>query len=138
MTSRFLVATLLGAVTLFFVGFLLWGVLFMDFMQAQSVGQLKEVPDPFWAMILGQVAFAALLVLCIQWAGQHGVGGGMKTAALVGFLYAASTDLSLLAVANLMTLTGAFADVLLVTVQCAVTGLVIGWWLSRGATADAA
>ncbi len=137
--QKFLVATVAGGIALFVLGFILWGLLFMSFFQAHATADvMKEVPT-FWALILGQLSFAALLTVIIgKWAGTTGVVPGMKTAALVGLLMALGIDFTLFATAEMMDLTATLVDPLLVTVQSGGAGAVIGGLLGRGADGTAA
>jgi uncharacterized membrane protein len=139
MNTRFVVAALLGAVSLFVLGFVLWGVLLMDFFQANVITDvMKETPDPFWALIVGHLAYATLLTLVIGvWSGATGAIPAMKTAAVVGLLMAVSVDFTMLATAEILNLTASVVDPLVTTVQSAVTGAVIGWWLGREEAAPA-
>jgi uncharacterized membrane protein len=61
----------------------------------------------------------------------------MKTAAVVGLLMAVSVDFTMLATAEILNLTASVVDPLVTTVQSAVTGAVIGWWLGREEAAPA-
>ena len=73
MASKQLMATLAGGVAIFFLGFLLYGVLLMDFFLANTgsaTGVMKEVPT-WWALVVGQVLTAALLVMIMGWRGDR-------------------------------------------------------------------
>ena len=69
MNKNFLIATVVGAVTLFVVGGVFYGVL-ADFF-ANDVS--KAVPI-WWALGLGELLYAAVLTLVLGWKGVASVG----------------------------------------------------------------
>src|SRR5690606_41092740 len=56
---------------------------------------------------------------------------GVQTCALPICLFAAAFDLIMLGTTNIMTPTGAIADIIVSAILSAVVGGVIGWWLGR-------
>jgi hypothetical protein len=130
--QRFTTATVTGGITMFVLGYVFWGVLFMDFFMANTgsaTGVMKEVPV-WWALGLGQLGWAALLTYVIG-KGAAGVGPGMKVGAVVLLLAAVGVDFTMLGTANLMNLTATILDMVLFTVVGGIAGAVIGWMLAR-------
>ncbi len=133
--KKFAIGTVGGGIAFFLLGWLLYGILFMNYFEANAgtaTGVNKEAMD-WWALILGNLAMAALLTLIfLRWAGITTFMGGLKAGAMVGLLVALGLDLSMFGTTNLMTLNGLVMDVVVYTAMAAITGGVIGWLLGMG------
>lgn len=130
--QRCILGTLVGGVILFFVGFLIYGILFVDFFEANAgtaVGVARDSPN-FMALAGGQLLWSGALTLALGWKGAASVGDGLKVGATLGVLFFLGIDLTLYATTNMSNLTGALVDAALATALFAVTGagivLVIG------------
>ena len=129
--------TLAGGITFFLLGYLFYGVLFFSFFEANqgtATGvQRDDMQFVWWALILGNFAFAALLsYIFLKWANIRSFGGGLQAGAVVGLLVGLSWDLTLYGTSNMMTLAGALVDVAVFTVMGAITGGVVGLVLGMG------
>ena len=136
MASKQLMATLAGGVAIFFLGFLLYGVLLMDFFLANTgsaTGVMREVPT-WWALVVGQVLTAALLVMIMGWRGDASAGAALKTGALVGLIWALSVDFTFYGTTNSLNLTATLVDPIVFMIQLGITGAVVGALLGRGST----
>jgi hypothetical protein len=136
--KRFALATLAGGITLFIVGYLLWGLALARFFEANTaIGAMREVPV-FWALGLGQLAAAAVLGLFLDnWPGGRTLAGGLKAGAIIGFLLGIAVDFSMYGTTNVMNLTATVVDPMITALQMGAGGAVIGAMLGRGATAAA-
>lgn len=133
--KKFAIGTLAGGVAFFLLGWLLYGMLFMNFFEANAgsaTGVNKESMNMI-ALFLGNLAMAALFTLIfLRWANISTFVGGLKGGALIGLLVALGLDLTMFGTTNLMTLNGMVMDVVVYTVMSAVAGGVIGWLLGMG------
>lgn len=140
MTSRQLLAVLAGTLTLFVLGFLLYGVLLAGFFEANmgtATGVMRD-PPLIWALLLGNVVYAYLLLVVFgRWGGMSSFGAGARVAGVLGFLIALSFDLVLYSTTNVATLTATIVDPLVFLVVSGAAGGAIAWMLSRGAPAPA-
>ncbi len=131
--QRFLTATVLGAVTLFAVGFLVYGLALADAYPASVVD--REVPLWLW-LALSMFAWAALLTVIIgNWSGASTAGGGFKAAAIVGFLLSVSLGLGFYSMTTLPVSTMSYVDPFISAIYYGIAGAAIGWWLGRGSPA---
>ena len=131
-TKRFLVGTVTGAVVLFAVGFLFWGVLFAGFFEGQQPpGLVRETPI-LWSSIVSALLFGAFLTLIVQWTGSGGAADGFKMGALVGLLVWGSVDLLLYGNFNFATLTAASADIVLEAIHNGLAGAAIALAIGGG------
>ncbi len=94
MSSRFLLAVVASSITVMMVGFLLYGVLFVDlFREGASTlpGVMKAKPDIAWILV-GQLGFGVLVTLVVSWRGALSLTGGLHTGLVFGFLMAVGVD----------------------------------------------
>lgn len=128
MTRDFLLATVAGAVTLFVVGGVIYGLL-EDFF-ANDVARTVPV---WWALGLGQLLHAAVLTLVLSWRGVVSGWEGFQAGAVFGALlglgmalmgYATMDDVQTLATVGGHTLIG--------IVNNGTAGALIAVVLNRG------
>lgn len=134
--GRFWGAAVAGGVTLFLVGFVLWGLVFEGFYAAHAgtaTGVVREEMD-FFHLALGQFFWAVLLGMIIKsYAGVTGFVQGLKIGASVGFLAFLSVGLTQLSMTHLLDVTLAMVDPFVEAVWSGLGGGVIGLVLAGGA-----
>ncbi len=129
--QRFLTATVVGAVTLFAVSFLVYGLALANAYPVTSID--REVPLWLW-LVLHQVGWGALLsVILSKWPGGATPGGGFKAAAIVGFLISISFGLGFYAMTTLPVSVMSYIDPFISALVFGIGGAAIGWSLGRGA-----
>ncbi|MCK3685971.1 hypothetical protein [Maribellus sp. YY47] len=125
---KILRGTVFGAIAFFFLGWLVWGILLMDF-SMNNYNQDVYLPENemiWWAMIVSNLALALLFTLILNWAGAKTLVDGAKIAAIVGVLYALSIDLGFYSMTNvILNLSAIVVDILAYLLISAITGLVI-------------
>ena len=135
-TNKFLVGGIIGGIAYFLLGYLVWGMLLMDFMtnNAGSATGVMKTNDQFiwWALIVGNLFSGFLLSYVLNKSGSNSAGSGAATGAVIGLLVSAGFDFIMYGVANLSTLNGALVDILASTVVAAVVGGIIGGYLGMG------
>jgi hypothetical protein len=128
MEKKIIWAGLAGGVAFFFLGWLFYGILLKDFYSAQSTisGINKEPPDfPF--LVLGNMANSFLLAIILgRWAKISTATDGAKIGLLSGLLLGGGIDLIMYSTTNIMSLTGALADIAVVTIMWMITGGIQG------------
>jgi len=128
MTSRFVAASLAGMASIAVFGGLLYGVLFAGYFEANLVSAatfMKDPPDLLW-VALAHVPFGVLLTLVISWRGATTAKSGAVTGATLGFLMAASYDLSQYGTTSLWTLELTLVEPLITMVMVGAAGAVVG------------
>ena len=129
-TNKILLGGITGGVTLFFLGWLIYGIILMDYMMANS-NQCANRPMEqmiWWAMILSNLATSFLLVLIFSRTNTKGFLAGAKMAAIIGLLISAGLDLSMYSMSTMFSnLIAVVVDVIAYAVMLSVTGGVIGW-----------
>jgi hypothetical protein len=128
MNMKILRGTVFGGIAFFLLGWLMWGILLMDFSKA-NYNQAIYLPDDgmiWWAMIVSNLVLALLVTLALNWAGAKTIVDGLKLGALIGGLYALTTDLGMYSMTNvILNLTAVAVDTLAYALVTAVTGLII-------------
>ena len=127
-TKQNLLATLAGAVTMFILGYLLWGMALVEFLDGHTITDAtKEAPDFGLLIVSHLIASFALSVIYGKWAGgDYGAGSGFSFGIWIGIFAGISYGLLWYATANLMDLTGHIADGVAGLVFFAIIGAVIG------------
>lgn len=125
---KILKGTIFGAIAFFFLGWLVWGILLMDFSMNNYNTEIYLPEDEmiWWAMIVSNLALALMYTLILKWAGAKTLVDGVKIAATIGALYALSIDLGYYSMTNvILNLSAIVVDTLAYLVISAITGLII-------------
>jgi hypothetical protein len=135
-TSKFVVGGLIGGVLFFLLGWLIYGMLLMDFMMqhmssASSSVMRPEAEWPWWAMILGNMGLGFLLSYVLSKGNVSGTSAGATTGAVVMLLFSLSLNFIMYAQYNLSDITGVAVDIVSSAVIGAIVGAVLGWWNGR-------
>ncbi len=128
MNMKILRGTIFGGIAYFFIGYLVWGFLLMDFYTANfnQCASRAEMGMIWWAIIVSNLTFAFLLTLILKWSGAKSIADGLKTGAIFGFLFSLSLNLSLFSMTTMFNnFTAIIVDVIVNTLVMAVIGLVI-------------
>jgi hypothetical protein len=125
---KILRGTVFGGIAYFLLGWLVWGILLMDFFSA-NMNQCASRPGEemvWWAIILSNLVMALLLTLILNWAKAKSIVDGLKYGALFGLLFGAGIGFSYWSMSTMYLNAGAMVtDILVSTVVMAVLGLVI-------------
>ena len=120
--------TIFGGIAFFLLGWLVWGILLMDFSKTnynQSI-YLPENEMIWWAMIVSNLVLSLLVTLILNWAGVKSITDGLKIGAITGALYAFSVDLGMYSMTNvILNLTAVVVDTLAYALVTGIVGLVI-------------
>ena len=134
-SKKFLIGGIVGGIAFFLLGWLVWGILLMDFMQSHSnssSGVFRAEADMvWWAMVVGNLAMGFLLSYVLSKASINTAGGGIATGAVFGLLWAVAIDCMMYAQVNLYDTTAMIADIGASTVVTGVVGGIIGWVNSK-------
>ncbi len=133
-TKQLMIGTLVGGITMYVVGYLIWTVALAGFFAANagSATGVSRDPQLVWAIALGTLSLAALVTLAVgSRAGSLTIGAGFKIGAIVGFLVWFGVDFIHYGVRNIANLTATVVDPLLEIVRSGVGGAVIAAVLGR-------
>ena len=131
-----IMATLAGFVVFFMLGWILYGMLLMDFFTANSgsaTGVARSDSEMvWWALILGNVLQAYFLVYVYGKIGNiNTFSSGLQTGVILGLILGYGVDLTIYATTNMSNLTATLVDPLVLAVMMGASGGVIGMVLGR-------
>lgn len=130
MKPRVFLAALLGAVVLFVLGFVIYGILLKSWFASQVTGITMHDPPIMWALFLSQFLFALLLATVFdRYATITTPAGGAVAGLWMSFLVFLSFDLMTFAFYPFMKLQVAFVDAIISAVMGAIAGAAIGFVL---------
>lgn len=136
MNARVLLAAVGGAVSNFLVGWVVYGMLLMDYMKANTVqyaGLMKEPPNLVIMFISGFFWALTYAYIFHRWAGIKDFKSGMMAGMVISILYGLAIDLQFLAMMNLYVgYTVILVDVAASTVMGSIMGGVVGLILGMG------
>jgi hypothetical protein len=131
-----IMATLAGFVVFFMLGWLLYGMLLMDFFAANAgsaTGVMRSDTEMvWWALVVGNILQSYLLVYIFsKWDGINSFGSGLQAGATIGLILGFGFDLTMYGTSNMMNLTASLVDPLVVAAMMGITGGVIGVVLGK-------
>jgi hypothetical protein len=129
LNRQILLSGLAGAVAMFVLGFLYYGMIMMDFYAnntGSASGVMKETPDMLWLVISHIISGIVLAMLYYRWArGTHSAGQGFEFGAVVGLFTGFGWGFLMYATSNISNMTAVMADGVWQIIHMGLTGLVI-------------
>ena len=128
-TQKFIVSGIVGGIVSFFAGYLIYGLLLMNFLEknAGSATGVNRTEMVWWAMIGGSIAMGLLLSYIFnKWANIHTMSAGAAGGAAVSFFMSAGSDLFIYGQTNITTLPAVCVDIIAATIMGAITGAAVG------------
>lgn len=135
MNIRIITASLAGAITLFMLGYLIWGILLGSYFNANDIhyeGIAKASPN-LGALFLSNIVWAYLLAFIFEkWAAIRNFSNGILGAALIGLLIHAGIEFSAIGTQNLYKEAApVILDVLAETARMSLAGGIIALVLGK-------
>jgi len=137
MNTKTLLGALIAGVVSFLLGWLIFGILLMDYYAANKVqypGLLKD-PMEIWPIAVADLVWGLLVSWIFSMANIKTVAKGVTVGFLIGFLMVLGFDLFVYAELNLYSTRLLALDVIMNGVMGAASGAVLGWWYGRPAKA---
>jgi hypothetical protein len=135
MKTKFLIAGLAGGVFYFFLGWLVYGVLLMDFYESNTIhydGLNREMPI-MWMLALSNLFMGYFLAYIFDsWAKISTLRDGFFAGLIVGLFTSIIYDLSFLSMMNLMNTRMTLVDIIVSGLVLGLVGAVVGWVLGTG------
>ena len=133
MNTKTLLGALIAGIVSFLLGWVIFGILLMDFYNSNMVqysGLMKNPPE-IWIIAVANLVYGLLLAWIFSAANVNTVSKGFSAGLIIGFLMTLGFDLMLYAQMNLYTAKLVAIDVILSAVFVGVIGAVLGWWFGR-------
>jgi hypothetical protein len=133
-SKRFAIATLVGGVVLYAVGYLIFTTAFAAFYAANggSATGVDRDGQIVWALAIANLAYAALITFAMGRRASASIGEGAMVGAVVGFLIWCTVDFVLYGTTNIANLTRTLVDPLLEIVHGGIAGAAIAAVLRPG------
>ncbi|MFA6945001.1 MAG: hypothetical protein WC220_03780 [Pedobacter sp.] len=131
-TKTFLIG-IAGGIVVFLAGYLIYGVLMMDYFVANMTtfpGLVKE-PMEIWAIGVGNIIWGILLAYILNMGKIDSGIQGAITGAILFFLFGLGMNFVAFGQYNLYTLQLSFVDAFCMALLGGLSGSVIGWLLGR-------
>ncbi|TBR19983.1 MAG: hypothetical protein EPO57_01580 [Chitinophagaceae bacterium] len=130
MNSKLIVRGLVGGLSYFLLGWVVWGMLLKNFMMAHSspgAASVFRAEDDFiwWAMILGNLSLGFLQTYVLSKAKINDLKASALTCAMVGMLISAGSDFMMYAHMNLSDVNAIVVDILAMTLVSGVVGAIL-------------
>jgi hypothetical protein len=138
MMKKLPLATVVGAVVQFLLGWLVYGVILAGFMESHThhfEGLMKDMNTASFMILIfcsGLVMSFLIASIFQRWAKIKTFVDGFVGGLWFGFLFALSMDLYYLAAMNLMSKKGLLVDIICSTIITGIVGGIIGWILGMG------
>ena len=122
-----LLATLAATITMFLLGWLIWGFATEDFFAAHTINDLmKDEPDIVLIFISNLIGAFVLSSIYRKWSrGHHSVGEGGEFGVAIGAFTGISMGLMWYATSEWMDFTGYLAEAVIEIIYYGVVGIVI-------------
>ena len=125
-----LLATLVAGVFLFFGGYVIWGILMVDFFAEHAgtaTGVMKEEVDMFHIALGSLIQAFFMGTIYSKWSqGVHNAKNGFQFGALVGAFMGIGIGLLWFATSNLNDFTGTTVEAILEIIFFGIAGAIIG------------
>lgn len=132
--KKLLLGGITGGVLFFLLGWVIYGILLMNFMAAHTgvAGNIARPQPDFLYLVIGNLAMGFLICFIFIKANVNSLGAGFITAAIIGLLMAVGYDCMAYATSTVLSKTGMAADVIAATIMSAITGAAVGAVLGMG------
>lgn len=128
MNTQILKGTIFGGIANFFLGWLIYGMILMDYMMSNT-NQCSARPGMemiWWAMILSCLLYSLFLTLFLKGTGCTTWLDGLKIGAFFGCLYSLTVDLSFYSMTTMFnSVTPMLVDTIASSVMAALVGILI-------------
>ncbi len=137
--SKIILAGIAGAITLFLLGWLVYGMLLMDFMAANmgtatGVNKSEAEMSLLWIFIGNLGSGLLLAVIFGKFGNIKTAMAGVTAGAMIGLLMGIGFDGIMYGTTNLMNMTGMLVDIIVFAVMTAIAGGVVAWVLGMKKT----
>lgn len=129
-TNKILLGGITGGVALFLLGWVIYGIILMDFATA-NYNQCMNRPMQemvWWSLILSNLALGFMLSTIFSWSGTTGIMAGAKIAGVTGLLLSASMDFGYYSMTTMYVNPSVIVvDIIVYTVYLAIAGAIVAW-----------
>lgn len=137
-TSKLIIAAIVAGIASFFIGWVVYGMLLMDFMKSNTLEPAKNLAKTemvWWALIGSNLLMGFFYAYIFErWAKIRSFMGGMMAGGTLGLILGAMIDMQFYSMYQMSTGTGYIVDVVASTVMSALVGGIAGFMLGLNRT----
>lgn len=134
--NKILIAGVAGGIIFFLLGWLVYGILLMDFMSENAgpgAASIHKESMEMWALVVSNFAWGFLFAIMFgRWSAGVTPGEGAMRGATTGLLVALFLDMSMYAMSNVLTVKTLIADIAAMALIAAIGGWSIAFILRMG------
>ncbi|MEI9943727.1 MAG: hypothetical protein WDN26_05845 [Chitinophagaceae bacterium] len=136
MNTKTLLGGLIAGIVSFLVGYLIYGVLLMDYFKSLTIPYEGLMKDPvIWEIGIANLIWGMMLAYIFNLAGVRSFSKGLTAGFIIFFLSSLAHHLMTHATMNLSGYRIVVMDAACFGILGAVSGAVLGWWMGRGKSA---
>ena len=132
--KKLLIGGIVGGILYFLLGWLIYGMLLMDFMMGHpgTATNVDRAEMDYLYLIIGNLAMGFLLAYVFVKSNVSSMAGGLVTGGIIGALVSVGVDCVMYATTNVVSKTAMAADVAAMTVMSAIVGAAVGMVMGMG------
>jgi hypothetical protein len=134
--KKLLIGGITGGILFFLLGWLVYGMLLMDFMNSHQGAagnvQRAESDMQYLYLVIGNMAMGFMLAYVFLKGNVNSMMDGFITGGILGLLIAVSYDCMIYATSTVISKTAMAADVAVMTVMTAIVGAIIAVVMGMG------
>ncbi len=134
--KKLLIGGITGGILFFLLGWLVYGMLLMDFMNSHQGAagnvQRAEADMQYLYLVIGNLAMGFMLAYVFLKGNVNSMMDGFITGGILGLLIAVGYDCMIYATSTVISKTAMAADVAVMTVMTAIVGAVIAVVMGMG------
>ena len=133
MNTKTLIIGIAGGIVVFLTGFLIYGILMMEYFASNMNSYPGFTKDPIeiWAIALGNIIWGVLLAYVFNLGGLKTAGSGALNGAMLFFLFSLGTNIVSYGQNNLYSLPLSFVDALCMAILGCLGGALTGWLMGK-------
>jgi len=133
--NKILIAGVVGGLVFFLLGWLMYGIILIDFMMANSgvpASLHKPMPDML-PLVIANLSWGFLFAIILgKWSTGLSIATGAMRGALIALLVGMFMDLAMYATTTMINMNALIADLLAMVVNGAIGAAIITWILNFG------
>lgn len=132
--KKLLLGGIAGGIAFFLLGWLIYGLLLMDFMTGHpgTIGPIQKAEPDYMYLIIGNLAMGFLFAYIFMKGNVNSLASGFVTGGIVGLLMGVGGNCVTYATTNITSKMAMAADVGALTIMTAIGGAIIGMVMGMG------
>lgn len=132
--KKFLLGGITGGILSFLLGWLIYGMLLMDFMNNHSgaAGNVGKTEPDMLYLVIGNLALGFLMAYIFLKGNVNSLASGLVTGGIIGLLMSVGMNCIMYATTTVISKTAMAADVAAATIMWAVVGAGVGMVMGMG------